>query len=150
MQVDEIVSHWATVRAGLLDTASKFSAADIEYVPFPEGYSVAQLLLHIAHEEVIEVHYGIMRELVEVPAPFPEQEYNSLERIEDVLKETHAKTEAYLRTLTDKDMDTRVETPWGTQDTRSNLLWHVLEHEIHHRGELSLMLGLLGKRGLDA
>ena len=27
---------------------------------------------------------------------------------------------------------------------------HVLEHELHHRGELSLCLGLLGKPGLDA
>jgi uncharacterized damage-inducible protein DinB len=30
------------------------------------------------------------------------------------------------------------------------MLWHVVEHEIHHRGELSLILGLLGREGLDA
>jgi len=29
------------------------------------------------------------------------------------------------------------------------IIWHVLEHEIHHRGELSLILGLLGREGLD-
>ncbi len=29
------------------------------------------------------------------------------------------------------------------------IFWHVLEHEIHHRGELSLILGFLGKQGLD-
>jgi len=30
------------------------------------------------------------------------------------------------------------------------MLWHTIEHEIHHRGELSLTLGLLGRAGLDA
>ncbi|MCE5207568.1 MAG: DinB family protein [Chloroflexi bacterium] len=30
------------------------------------------------------------------------------------------------------------------------MLRHTLEHEIHHRGELSLTLGLLGHKGLDA
>jgi uncharacterized damage-inducible protein DinB len=29
------------------------------------------------------------------------------------------------------------------------VIWHVLEHEIHHRGELSLIHGLLGREGLD-
>ncbi len=43
-----------------------------------------------------------------------------------------------------------VETPWGAKSRRIELLWHVIEHEIHHRGELSLMLGMLGREGLDA
>jgi uncharacterized damage-inducible protein DinB len=30
------------------------------------------------------------------------------------------------------------------------LLGHVLEHEVHHRAELSLILGMRGKQGLDA
>jgi uncharacterized damage-inducible protein DinB len=30
------------------------------------------------------------------------------------------------------------------------MLGHILEHEIHHRGELSLILGLLGREGLNA
>jgi uncharacterized damage-inducible protein DinB len=30
------------------------------------------------------------------------------------------------------------------------MVWHVMEHEIHHRGELSLLLGMLGHEGLDA
>jgi uncharacterized damage-inducible protein DinB len=111
---------------------------------------VAQLLLHIAHEEEIEVRYGITRELSEVPSAFSFEEYNSLEKIERVLNESHARTNAYLQTLTDADLERVIEMPWGARDTLANFLWHVLEHEIHHRGELSLMLGLLGKQGLDA
>jgi uncharacterized damage-inducible protein DinB len=148
--LSEFVSHWNAVRAGLLMTARKFSDADIEYVPFPNGYSVAQLLLHIAHEEEIEVRYGITRELSDAPPAFAAEEYDTLEKIERELSETHARTQAYLETLSDADMEREIVAPWGARDTLSNFLWHVLEHEIHHRGELSLMLGLLGKEGLDA
>jgi uncharacterized damage-inducible protein DinB len=30
-----------------------------------------------------------------------------------------------------------------------SIIWHVLEHEIHHRGELSILIGLLGREGLE-
>jgi uncharacterized damage-inducible protein DinB len=30
------------------------------------------------------------------------------------------------------------------------MISHLLEHEIHHRSELSLILGMLGTDGLDA
>ncbi|HXU22789.1 MAG TPA: DinB family protein [Tepidiformaceae bacterium] len=33
--------------------------------------------------------------------------------------------------------------------TRGWVIWHVLEHDIHHGGELSLTLGAHGLRGLD-
>ena len=41
------------------------------------------------------------------------------------------------------------KTPEGEVFTLRWIIWHVLEHEIHHRGELSLALGLLGREGLD-
>jgi uncharacterized damage-inducible protein DinB len=43
-----------------------------------------------------------------------------------------------------------VELAWGEVARPIDTLWHLLEHELHHRGELSLMLGLLGRAGLDA
>ena len=30
------------------------------------------------------------------------------------------------------------------------MIEHMIDHEIHHRGELSLILGLLGREGLNA
>jgi uncharacterized damage-inducible protein DinB len=40
--------------------------------------------------------------------------------------------------------------PDGHDYTPAWVFWHVLEHEIHHRGKVSLILGLLGREGLDA
>jgi uncharacterized damage-inducible protein DinB len=149
MTLDEFTRHWEQVHAALLTTMRKFSDDELLFAPFPNAYSAAQLMLHIAHEEEIEIHYGITREWSEAPPPFSVQQYPRVEAIILVLNETRAHTEYYLSTLTDVDMTRRIETPWGTAAPLSELLWHVLEHEIHHRGELSLILGLLGHKGLD-
>ena len=53
------------------------------------------------------------------------------------------------KTSSESDLDKVYHTPEGEPYTLSWIIWHVLEHEIHHRGELSLVLGLLGRDGLD-
>jgi uncharacterized damage-inducible protein DinB len=150
MKPQELISHWSAVRADLLATVRKFSEDELRYVPFPNAYSVGQLMLHIAHEEEIEVRYGITRELSDVPPAFSLQDYSTVNAIERVMTETHERTETFLRSLDDAAMERVIETPWGARAPLYDLLWHVLDHEIHHRGELSLMLGWLGKQGLDA
>jgi len=150
MTVNELIARWEGVRAGLLATIETFSAQELDYVAVQKGYSVAQLILHIAHEEEGEIRYGVTRELTEWPPEFAPSQYLSLEALIRILTEVHQRTENYLRTLQDADLEREVLTPWGKSYTLSDLFWHVLEHEIHHRGELSLVLGLLGHEGLNA
>jgi uncharacterized damage-inducible protein DinB len=50
----------------------------------------------------------------------------------------------------DQDLETEIEAQWGERNLLVNFVWHVIEHEIHHRGELYIILGLLGREGLDA
>jgi len=150
MTVNELIARWEGVRAGLLATIERFSAQELDYVAVQSGYSVTQLILHIAHEEEGEIRYGVTRELTEWPPEFAPSQYPSLEALIRVLTEVHQRTESYLRTLRDADLEREVETPWGKSYTLSAMFWHVLEHEIHHRGELSLVLGLLGHEGLNA
>jgi uncharacterized damage-inducible protein DinB len=52
--------------------------------------------------------------------------------------------------MDERELGRRIELPWGGHTSLGWVVWHVLEHEIHHRGELSLILGLLGREGLDA
>ena len=88
------------------------------------------------------------KERDEWPADYTLDNYPSRDAIKSLLTDVHARTFAYLATLTSDDLDTVVESPWG-QFTLGFIIWHVLEHEIHHRGELSLILGFLGREGLD-
>jgi uncharacterized damage-inducible protein DinB len=150
MRINELIAHWEEVRAGLLTAIRKFSTQELDYVPFAGAYSVAQLILHIAHEEEGEVRYGITRELPVWPGEFTRSQCPSLEDMITLLTEVHQRTIDYLKTLQDAHFDLEITTPWGQKYTLANTFWHVIEHEIHHRGELSFILGLLGHKGLDA
>jgi uncharacterized damage-inducible protein DinB len=65
------------------------------------------------------------------------------------LTEVHTASEAYLDKLVEADLEREIEAPWGGIFRLEWIIWHVLEHEIHHRGELSFVLGTLGREGLD-
>ena len=145
-----LLSKWNQVRSGLLSTIEKFSDEELGYRPFPSAYSVAELLLHIAHEEAIEVSHGAAQALAEFPPAYDAAAYTTLVAITGVLGGVHAQTIAYLDGISHEVLSGEVDLPWGGKSRPVDMLWHVLEHEIHHRGELSLILGLLGRAGLDA
>jgi len=147
---DLMLSRWQQVRDGLLETASKFTDADLTFRPADGGYSVAETLLHVAHEEEIEVRYGITRALSDIPPAYDVQRFPTVASIRVVLADVHDRTVVCLQGLGDEALLSEIETPWGARGQLAQMLMHVLEHEVHHRGELSLMLGLLGREGLDA
>jgi uncharacterized damage-inducible protein DinB len=147
---DLLASTWAYVRAGTLATIDSFSDDELGFRPVANSYSAAEITLHIANEEDGEIRYGISRELPGFPPPFEAGRYRDRAAITGVLASVHARTLAHLNGQNDSDLAATIETPWGDTRQQIELLQHVLEHEIHHRGELSLMLGLHGRPGLDA
>jgi uncharacterized damage-inducible protein DinB len=52
--------------------------------------------------------------------------------------------------LHEDDLRRVITTPWGVTYRLIEMLGHLIEHEIHHRAELSLIAGILGRAGLDA
>ncbi|MCL4393558.1 MAG: DinB family protein [Chloroflexi bacterium] len=150
MFVEYLKSHWEAVRGSLVETIDKFQEPELDYVPFPSSWSVRQIVLHIAHEELGEFAYGITQTLAEFPPEYSVQDYATRESIQALLESVHAFTLAYLDSLTDADLGKVINTPWGATYTQIEMFGHLIEHETHHRGELSLILGLLGRPGLDA
>jgi uncharacterized damage-inducible protein DinB len=39
--------------------------------------------------------------------------------------------------------------PHRSEETRRFIVWHVAEHDVHHGGEISMILGMHGLAGLD-
>lgn len=145
-----LLEKWTVIRTGLVETAGKFGPGELSFRPFGAGYSVAGLMLHVAHEERIEVHWGLMRVLPGMPEAYDDASFPDVASILDLLMREHERTVDYLHGLSDDDLTAKTELAWGQTTRRIDQLWHTLEHEIHHRGELSLYLGLLGRSGLDA
>ena len=150
MDLAYLVSHWQQVRAGLIETINKFHDGELDYKPFEASRSVREMVLHIAHEERIEFAYGISHEIEEFPPEYDLAAYPTLESVRSLLESVHEGTRDHLATLDDDALSQVITTPWGVSNRRMELIGHVIEHEIHHRGELSLILGMLGREGLDA
>jgi uncharacterized damage-inducible protein DinB len=64
-----------------------------------------------------------------------------------VLAEVHSRTNEYLSNLGESGFEASITAPWGDDFSLLWIFWHIIEHEIHHRGELSIILGLLGREG---
>lgn len=60
------------------------------------------------------------------------------------LERMHAESTAIFAALTDVELRAKCETPNGTAITTWKWLRAMLEHEIHHRGQIYLYLSMLG------
>lgn len=143
-------AHWQSVRDGLMATLDKLHESELDFKPYPAAWTVRELLLHIAQEERGERDYGICQTRETFPEAYNPQEYPSKEAIQALLSAVHTETIAFLAAREDGDLDQIIATPWGANYQLIEMLGHLIEHEIHHRAELSLILGILGREGLDA
>lgn len=150
MTVDYLLSRWKAVRAGLIETIDKFHEDELDFKPFSTARPVRHIMLHIAHEEHGEFAHGIAQTLDAFPAEYNLQEYPTKESIKTRLESVHTATLDYLRALEDADLNRVIHTPWGATYRLLEMIDHIIEHEVHHRGELSLILGMLGREGFDA
>ena len=149
MVPENLFSHWVLVRKGLITLIEKFDESELDFEPYPGGWTVGQIMVHIANAEEGWFRYAVTKEIEEWPEDLQFENYPTQEKILALLDTVHANTESYLRSLSEKDLSTEIDTPWGESIPLKWIIWHVIEHEIHHRGELSLILGILGKEGLD-
>jgi uncharacterized damage-inducible protein DinB len=148
MKPSQLFSHWEQVRLDLLATIDKFSEAELGYMPFEGSWPVGQVMLHIAECEDYWLH-GLVRHELTPPIEYKLAEHATKSAILQVLSLAHSRTLRFLDGLEERDLDQEYHTRYGETFTLAWIIWHVLEHEIHHRGELSLALGLLGRQGLE-
>lgn len=148
MKPNQIFAHWAQVRKDLRLTIEKFSEEELAFKPFPGSWPAGQIILHIADCEDNWLH-GVVRGEFAPWMFYDLAQYPTKAAILELLEKAHQKTLAFLDGLTEEDLARKYSIPDGAEFSLYWILWHVLEHEIHHRGELSLILGQLGREGLD-
>lgn len=144
MNAAEYFDHWIKVWRDLLRAVAMFSDDDLSFQP-TEHYerSVGDILRHLIDLEEGWIHYVIRREL----ETWPEErtDLDTIDALENAMEQVHAKTMEYLQGLPVEDFNLIVQVPDDGTPKLAWILWHVLEQQIHHRGELYLCLSLLGK-----
>jgi uncharacterized damage-inducible protein DinB len=148
MKVSHFFAHWTQIRSELLVTIDKFGDDELSFAPNESSWPAGKIMLHIGDAEDHWFRYGIQRK-VSRSQSYELEEYPDKAAIKRMLAEIHSRTESYLSTLALADLEREIDMPWNERYKLGWIIWHVVEHEIHHRGELSLMLSLLGRQGLD-
>jgi uncharacterized damage-inducible protein DinB len=148
MKPDQLFKHWEQVRQQLYETIDKFQESELTYQPFSTSWTVGQIMLHIAEVEELWIGSIVLKEATP-SLEYELADYPTKAKIKRVLKKSHQHTEKLLAGLEEVDLQKKYHTENDAILSLYWILWHVVEHEIHHRGELSLILGLLGREGLD-
>jgi uncharacterized damage-inducible protein DinB len=144
MNAKKLFDHWAEARKSLLDGLDKVNDSQLHFAPREGLWSLGMIALHIASAENGWFCYVVQKKYEKWPQDYMLEDYPTVAAVKALLTQVHNETEAYLESLTEADLDCVVEAPWGDHLLMRWIVWHVLEHEIHHRGEIFLLLGLLG------
>ena len=149
MNVRHLFAHWDTVRRDLFRPLDQLNDDQLHFVPKEGLWNLGQVVCHIASGEEHWFQHYIHGRFPEPRGDYRLEDFASIPQLKLLLTEVHARTEAFLETLDIYDLEREVHLPWGVTATVGYAVWHILEHEVHHRGEIFLMLGLLGLRGPD-
>ena len=150
MNAKELFGHWADVRAGLLQALDKLDDAQLCFTPREGLWSLGQTVCHIAGAEEGWFRFCVTHEIKGwEEANYQLTNYPTVAALKALLAEVGGRTAAYFAHDADAMMEQTVVMPWGPTVRLEWVVWHVLEHEIHHRGEVYLMLGLMGLEAPD-
>ena len=145
---------WENYQQALVQTIAPLSSEQLALPLAPHHWSIGQLLAHMIDARV-SWFYGWMGEENSDMAHWHEERsrdgqavYEAAELVAIFEKTWHVIADALAR-WTSADLEQLFSPPAYLQEeepahTRQWIVWHVLEHEIHHGGELSLALGTYG------
>ena len=148
MNAFDVFGNWQETRLGLYQALDKLTDEQLNFVPRAGLWSLGETARHIAEVEAGWFGIVVWHE-TDVWPKYPADQCSSVAALKQLLGEVHARTLAYLNGKTAADLDQILNLPWGGTTTMGWVVWHVLEHEIHHRGEIYLMLGLQGMEAPD-
>ena len=146
---------WDTYQELLIKAIEPLSLEQLSLRPAPHLRSIGENAAHIVGTRVGWFHFVLNDggdDLVARNWAHPNQPPSTPELISG-LELTWQVIQDGLRRWTPADLD---EIFQDTDDdgkvwdlTRQWVIWHLIEHDLHHGGEISLMLGMYGLGGID-
>jgi uncharacterized damage-inducible protein DinB len=150
MDRTSLLNHWPIVRQDLLKVMAALTDEDLAIHPVEGGWPIGRIMIHISSAAEYWLHSGILSaENVYNWQKNTLKNYPTLEVIKAYQAAEHERTMKLLSSFDIEQWQTPFQYPDGCHYKPDWIFWHIFEHEIHHRGELSLILGLLGRKGLD-
>lgn len=146
MQLDDIgafLGYWRRIRARTVRVALCIPPDRIEWTHREGAFTFGDLLRHLAATE----RYMFAENACLRPSRYPGHGPELAEGYDAVLAylaERHEQTLEILRELSSEDLQRRCVTPGNAEIPVWKWLRSMVEHEVHHRAQIYLMLGMLG------
>jgi len=147
---------WETYQDLLIKAIAPLSAEQLALRAAPHLRSIGENLTHIIATRVGWFHH-MMGEGGEDIAPLrewgrPGQPVLSAADLVSGLEQTLQFVQQCLSRWTPADLEYVFKGTWQGEEyalSRQWVIWHVIEHDLHHGGEVSLMLGMHGLKAPD-
>jgi uncharacterized damage-inducible protein DinB len=142
-QADSFVSYFDGIRGRTLRVAACIPRDRLEWAPRAGAFTFGDLLRHLGAIE----RYMFAENAQGLPSRYPghgRELADGYDEVMDFLARMHAESMAIFRALTPEQLAARCETPAKISMSVWKWLRAMVEHEVHHRGQIYLMLGQLG------
>ena len=136
-------AYFDTIRARTRRVAVLVPPDQIEWRPRDGAFSFGDLIRHIGAIE----RYMFAENAQHNPSRYPGHGRELADGYDDVvafLDRMHAESMSIFNALSEADLESRCVTPAGTPITVWKWLRAMIEHEVHHRAQIYMMLGMIG------
>ena len=140
--VSAFLDHYEKMRGRTSRVVDCIPADRIDWTWREGRFTLGDLVRHIAAIE----RYMYAENVQGKPSRYPghgRELADGLPAVREFFDRTHAESVAIFSGLTDADMAGKSVTPAGAPITTSKWLRALVEHEIHHRGQIYLYLAML-------
>ncbi|HEX7959230.1 MAG TPA: DinB family protein [Terriglobales bacterium] len=141
--IDSFLEYFEKVRGRTLRVVKCIPPEHIEWTYAAGKFTLGDLVRHLAAIE----RYMFVENACNRPSRYPghgRELADGYDAVIAYLQRMHTESVAQLSRLSDDDMQKKCTNPDGTQITVWKWLRAMIEHEIHHRGQIYLYLSMLG------
>ena len=137
------VPYFENIRSRTMRVIRCVPPEQLEWRPREGAFSFGDLIRHLGAVERHMFAENAQRRPSRYPGHGPELA-EGYDAVIAYIERMHAETMAILNRLSDDDLLTVCTTPGGADIQVWKWLRAMVEHEVHHRGQIYLMLNLLG------
>lgn len=119
----------------------QLNEVDIMSTPFKGGREIGEVVLHLLRSLEFYMR-GIVEDMWK-PLPYSIEKYNTSESIIQLCNEVFDRVKQYLTFIHAETLNRKVDS-FNRPATVAELILEMLEHSIHHRGQITVYYRLLG------
>ncbi len=140
--IESFLTYWSSIRARTMQVLEAIPPQHIEWTYREGKFTLGDLIRHLAALE----RYMFAENVLGRPSRYPghgRELASGYDAVTEYFVKRHQETVGILRSLPHGRLLETCETPGGARLAVWKWLRAMIEHEVHHRGQIYLYLGLL-------